>query len=504
MVTAEDVRKALQPYGKTESAPRGFEWTDAVYPKPVAAGDLEAYAALSKRLRGDWPRAQTPTAQSGGASGAPASLQPDAFRPKPVAVGDLEAYAALSKRLQGDWPREQARAQAEPPPPEPMPLPYASQPLPIPYYTEQEIPFSFLQSGRTADTMGNTGTAPGETSAAPAGFWELPDDSRGHASELVPKDMPYSELTDDIKRAVGQMVMGNYGDDVTVLGTLGQIALGLVGLDTPADIRDIVYDFSHWSNNPAHIGQTVLDLVGLIPFLGNVKYLDEVGAVLKNAGGLGAFLGELSRLGAGAGMLLGSVDEAVAGAKSGLKNAGELKTAARGLKGGEAAADTAKSLDEALEAAQSAGKKAVQKADEALEGAGDSLSSKIYTPVEYKGTVKVNGEVKDVSRRVYQRNDIDTNYFDETTGLTNLERMQAGKPPIGTDGNPVELHHVLQQEAGPMAELRELTHQQYYSQLHGLVENGASFRNNPLLNKQYNNFRYNYWKWRASLITGGK
>jgi len=138
------------------------------------------------------------------------------------------------------------------------------------------------------------------------------------------------------------------------------------------------------------------------------------------------------------------------------------------------------------------------------EGAGNNVSGRIYTPVEYNGTVKVNGEVKDVSRRVYQRNDIDINYFDETTGLTNLERMQAGKPPIGTDGNPLELHHVLQQEAGPMAELREITHQQYYSQLHGLVENGASFRNNPLLNKQYNNFRYNYWKWRANLITGGK
>ena len=138
-----------------------------------------------------------------------------------------------------------------------------------------------------------------------------------------------------------------------------------------------------------------------------------------------------------------------------------------------------------------------------IEGAESSLSSKIYTPVEYKGTVKINGEVKDVSRRVYQRNDIDIDYLDETTGLTNLERMQAGKPPIGSDGNPIELHHVLQQEVGPMAELREITHQAFYSQLHGLIENGASFRNNPLLNKQYNNFRYNYWKWRASLITGG-
>ena len=143
-------------------------------------------------------------------------------------------------------------------------------------------------------------------------------------------------------------------------------------------------------------------------------------------------------------------------------------------------------------------------AGQVAEDAGEKTAIRIYTPVEYKGTVKVNGEVKDVSRRVYQRHDIDIDYFDETTGLTNLERMQAGKPPIGSDGSPIELHHVLQQEIGPMAELREITHQIYFSQLHGLIGNGASFRNNPLLNKQYNNFRYNYWKWRASLISGGK
>ena len=130
-------------------------------------------------------------------------------------------------------------------------------------------------------------------------------------------------------------------------------------------------------------------------------------------------------------------------------------------------------------------------------------NAKIYNSVEYKGTVKVNGEIKDVSRKVYQRNDIDFNYFDETTGLTNLERMQAGKPPIGSDGNPVQLHHILQKEVGPMVEIREITHQEYYSQLHGLIEDGASFRNNPVLNKQYNNFRRSYWKWRAEQIIGG-
>ncbi len=50
------------------------------------------------------------------------------------------------------------------------------------------------------------------------------------------------------------------------------------------------------------------------------------------------------------------------------------------------------------------------------------------------------------------------NYFDKTTEMTNLERMQAGRPPIGSDGNPIQLHHVLQKEVGPMVEIQETTH----------------------------------------------
>ena len=125
-------------------------------------------------------------------------------------------------------------------------------------------------------------------------------------------------------------------------------------------------------------------------------------------------------------------------------------------------------------------------------------NSKIFTPVKFKGEVKVNGEPKDVSRKVYQRNDIDFSYYDESTGMTNLERMEHGKPPIGNDGSPVQLHHILQRESGSMVEIREMTHQEYYKTLHGLGVSGASFRNDPLLNKQYNNFRSAYWKWRAS------
>ena len=57
----------------------------------------------------------------------------------------------------------------------------------------------------------------------------------------------------------------NYSDDVTLLGTAGQIGLGLTGLDFAGDIRDLTYDITHWDGSLAHAGQTLLDVVGLIP-----------------------------------------------------------------------------------------------------------------------------------------------------------------------------------------------------------------------------------------------
>lgn len=122
---------------------------------------------------------------------------------------------------------------------------------------------------------------------------------------------------------------------------------------------------------------------------------------------------------------------------------------------------------------------------------------KLFTPVQFTGTVKVNGEIRDVSRRVYQRHDIDFSYFDEDSGLTNLERMLKGNAPYGQDKKPLELHHILQKEAGPMVEIHETTHQEYKRILHGLCSAGESFRNDKSLDSQYRNFKRAYWKWRA-------
>ncbi|MDO4468201.1 MAG: HNH/ENDO VII family nuclease [Bacillota bacterium] len=99
---------------------------------------------------------------------------------------------------------------------------------------------------------------------------------------------------------------------------------------------------------------------------------------------------------------------------------------------------------------------------------GSQKKNCIFTPVQFEGTVKVNGIERDVSRRVYQRNDIDFNYVDKNTGQTNLHRMLKGNAPYGHDGKPLELYHILQKEAGPMVEIQETTHMEYKRILHGL------------------------------------
>jgi hypothetical protein len=61
---------------------------------------------------------------------------------------------------------------------------------------------------------------------------------------------------------------------------------------------------------------------------------------------------------------------------------------------------------------------------------------------------------------VYQRPDLFEN------NATNIARMQDGRPPIGPDGFPVQLHHLLQTMDGPIAEVSQTFHQTYSSIIH--------------------------------------
>ena len=133
-----------------------------------------------------------------------------------------------------------------------------------------------------------------------------------------------------------------------------------------------------------------------------------------------------------------------------------------------------------------------------------SFTSKEITDTKFKSDtfklVEVNGKVTisgydgefTIDRRMYQRNDIDWTLKDDN-GLTNLERAKKGVAPIGKDGYALELHDLLQQEPGAMVEATRTSHRGKgnFNILHGFVEDGDSFRNNELLNKQYKNFKKN-------------
>ncbi|MCD9598001.1 HNH/ENDO VII family nuclease [Tenacibaculum maritimum] len=82
-------------------------------------------------------------------------------------------------------------------------------------------------------------------------------------------------------------------------------------------------------------------------------------------------------------------------------------------------------------------------------------------------------------------------------GEINLDLMKKGNAPIGVDGKQINLHHVIGRELGPMVELTSSFHKKHHKALHGLIENGGSFRNNKALHNAYESFRKKYWKERA-------
>ena len=97
---------------------------------------------------------------------------------------------------------------------------------------------------------------------------------------------------DYLIRSAECIVLGNFTDEVTVLGVGVQIVLGIFDLDLPCDIRDIIADIKNLAETDRVkwdlIGMLALDLIGLLPVIGALKYSDEVGTLIKNAGKVSA------------------------------------------------------------------------------------------------------------------------------------------------------------------------------------------------------------------------
>jgi exonuclease VII large subunit len=89
----------------------------------------------------------------------------------------------------------------------------------------------------------------------------------------------------------------------------------------------------------------------------------------------------------------------------------------------------------------------------------------------------------------------------DAKGRTNLQRMEQGLAPIGEDGLPMNLHHMLQRENGPIIELSESTHQQNSQALH--INSGSDIPSG-IHRGAFGVLKKAYWQKRARILKGGK
>lgn len=154
---------------------------------------------------------------------------------------------------------------------------------------------------------------------------------------------------------------------------------------------------------------------------------------------------------------------------------------------GDAAGKTLKAAEKALKAGD------LETASKLIAKAGDDVSSAKYFGQERKywaeDPVQFNGN------KVYQRNDLfDPTYVDPKSGKTNLELMQSGRSPIGSDGKSVNLHHMLQKQDGPIAEVTQSFHKDNHSVIH-INDNSIP---SGINRSEFNKWRADYWKNRAN------
>lgn len=92
-------------------------------------------------------------------------------------------------------------------------------------------------------------------------------------------DLPTEARREDI---LLQALGGNYyAGKPTLGGTAAQASLGVLGLDAPADFRDLAYDLNHRDSIPK--GQLALDALALLPLVGGLKYMDDAAGGIKAA-----------------------------------------------------------------------------------------------------------------------------------------------------------------------------------------------------------------------------
>lgn len=106
-------------------------------------------------------------------------------------------------------------------------------------------------------------------------FLELLD-SMDHKESIASRiSATLSDAGEYVFHSGKKLILGDFAPDEeeTALSLGGSIAASLVGIDTPLDVRDLAYDISHWGEGEHFIARFALDVAGVIPVIGAVKYL---------------------------------------------------------------------------------------------------------------------------------------------------------------------------------------------------------------------------------------
>jgi RHS repeat-associated protein len=112
-----------------------------------------------------------------------------------------------------------------------------------------------------------------------------------------------------------------------------------------------------------------------------------------------------------------------------------------------------------------------------------------------KDPIEFNGN------KVYQRDDVfDPNVVSswkvkgKTVTGTNIDRMADGLAPIGKDGRSVNLHHMIQSQNGPIAEVT----QQFHKENHSIIHINPNTIPSGINRSKFESWKKQYWKNRAA------
>lgn len=119
-------------------------------------------------------------------------------------------------------------------------------------------------------------------------------------------------------------------------------------------------------------------------------------------------------------------------------------------------------------------------------------------PILYQTTSKIDGKNVTSYKVIFQQPDTIMTYYNANRMSNNANTTDAKQAnslsPIGTDGKPINTHHITRE--GFMTfyvDLEETYHQEHTKELHSEIEDYESFRNEPTLKKAFENFKSQYY-----------